>query len=198
MGGIETAVEECQAVLDDRQWSWAATLATHVLRVDPENDDAKRIKAEAFRQMGYLSMDSSSRNWYLTEARRLEGLIDLSWEGPMAYFAGGYATGEKNFLIKVLGINLNPEKAKGMNKTLSFNFVDTGDVETMAIHNCVAQSIRGPVDNPDVELRMPFTLIPAIGAGKMTVRSGIADGKIELVGSDVDLDSILDIFDMVI
>ncbi len=199
MGGVDAAVAECENVLGDEQWSWAATLATHVLRVDPENADATRIKAEAFRQMGYRSKDSSSRNWYLTEALRLEGKVgELPWAGGAMMLAGGYATGEKNYFIQVLGINLNPEKAKGVNKTLTFNFTDTGDVETMSIHSCVAQSIRGAIESPDVELKMPFALIPAIGVGQMTIKDGISAGQIEMAGSEADLDTIINCFDMVI
>ena len=112
--------------------------------------------------------------------------------------AGGYATGEKNYFIQVLGINLNPEKAKGVNKTLTFNFTDTGDVETMSIHSCVAQSIRGAIESPDVELKMPFALIPAIGVGQMTIKDGISAGQIEMAGSEADLDTIINCFDMVI
>ena len=196
MGGVDVALQECRNVLDDEQWAWAATLATHILRVDSEASDATLMKADAFRHMGYLSMDSSSRNWYLTEALRLEGSIELPWGAPASYLAGGYATSEKNFFIKVLGINLNPEKAKGMNKTLTFNFVDTGDIETMHINNCVARSIRGAIPNPDVELKMPFALVMAIGTGQMTFKGKIADGTIELIGNEADLDAILGIFDM--
>ncbi len=198
LGGVEAAVAECENVLGDSQWAWAATLATHVLRVDPENADATRIKAEAFRQMGYLSADSSSRNWYLVEALRLEGAVQAPWAGSPASLAAGYAASEKNFFIRVLGINIDPEKAKGVEKTLTFNFIDTGDVETMAIHNCVAQSIRGAVDNPDVELKMPFALITPIGVGKTTIKAEIAAGNIELVGSEADLDTIVGLFDMAI
>lgn len=196
MGGVSPALEECQRVLDDSQWAWAATLATHVLRVDPENADAKTIKAAAFRQMGYLSMDSSSRNWYLTEAINLENGEPLGWAGGPAALAGGLGSAEKNYIVRILGIYLNPEKAKGMDKTLTFNFVDTGDVETMRVVNCVARSVRGAIDSPDVELQMPFALLPAIVTGKATIKEKIDEGTIKLVGDASTLDSILGVFDM--
>lgn len=196
LGGVDAALAECRQVLDDSQWAWAATLATHVLRVQADNAEAKGIKAAAFRQMGYLSMDSSSRNWYLTEAINLETGEQLPWAGSPAALAGGLASAERNYIVRILGINLNPDRARGMDKTLTFRFTDTGDAETMRVVNCVARSIRGAADAPDVELQMPFALIPAIVAGQTTFKEKIGDGSIQLKGDAATLDSILGVFDM--
>lgn len=64
---------------------WAAELATYVARLDPDsclqNDvetpsrDACRVKAKAFRKLGTAEIDPNWRNWYLTSAIELEGVL---------------------------------------------------------------------------------------------------------------------------
>ncbi len=42
----------------------------------PENEEAKLLKAQAYRVLGWENPTSGSRNWYLTGARILEKQLD--------------------------------------------------------------------------------------------------------------------------
>ena len=60
----------------ERDYQWAAELASYLVRVDNDDMAARTVKAAAFRQLGYASMNINWRNWYLTSALELEGRLD--------------------------------------------------------------------------------------------------------------------------
>jgi alkyl sulfatase BDS1-like metallo-beta-lactamase superfamily hydrolase len=78
MGGVKQVVKEAQSAtaLGDNQWS--AELLTHVLRIEPDNRDARLLKASNLRQLAYAKTNINWRNWYLTSALELEGNLDRS------------------------------------------------------------------------------------------------------------------------
>jgi len=73
MGGRDKVVQEAAEALKSGDCQWAAELATYVIRIDNEDSEACRIKAEALRQLGYQTININWRNWYLTSAQELGG-----------------------------------------------------------------------------------------------------------------------------
>ena len=69
-------MEAARSAYKEQDFQWAAELATYLVRVDADNMEARNIKAAAFRQLGYASMNINWRNWYLTSAMELEGSLD--------------------------------------------------------------------------------------------------------------------------
>ena len=51
-------------------------MATYLLNAYPDNEEAKLLKAQAYRVLGWENPTSGSRNWYLTDARILEKQLD--------------------------------------------------------------------------------------------------------------------------
>ena len=65
-------MEAARNAYKEQDYQWAAELASYLIRVDAGNMEARNIKAAAFRQLGYASMNINWRNWYLTSALELE------------------------------------------------------------------------------------------------------------------------------
>ncbi len=78
IGGVDKVVEAATVVSANGDHQWSAELLTHVVRVDPSNVNALRLKAEDLRQIGYTVTNTNWRNWYMTSARELEGTLDHS------------------------------------------------------------------------------------------------------------------------
>lgn len=68
--------ETAERSLAAREYSWAAQLATYLLRQAPNDERCKTLKAKALRAMGQVTTASNTRSWYLTQARELEGVVD--------------------------------------------------------------------------------------------------------------------------
>lgn len=75
-GGADRMFEAAERSLAEREYSWAAQLATYLLRQSPDEERYKTLKAKALRAMGQATTASNTRSWYLTQARELEGLAD--------------------------------------------------------------------------------------------------------------------------
>ena len=69
-------------LLRRRHPQWAAELATYLVRVDHDDMEARIVKANSFRKLGYAQININWRNWYLTSAMELEGKIDMAKIGP--------------------------------------------------------------------------------------------------------------------
>lgn len=82
-GGADAIIEDTRVALDDNQYAWAAQLATYVLDTDPENADARALKAQALRKMGQVTQAANTRHWYTAKAWELEGKLDRSVVVPV-------------------------------------------------------------------------------------------------------------------
>jgi alkyl sulfatase BDS1-like metallo-beta-lactamase superfamily hydrolase len=79
---MDTGRAAARVALDDSDWCWAAELATLLVRLDVEDTDARSIKAEASRQLGYRTGNTTWRNAYLSAARELKRAYeDLPFAG---------------------------------------------------------------------------------------------------------------------
>ena len=78
MGGRDKVIENAKQsrLKGDNQWS--AELLTHIIRIDNNDTEARNIKAEDLRLIGYNMTNNNWRNWYMTSALELEGNLDYS------------------------------------------------------------------------------------------------------------------------
>ena len=78
MGGLKDVLNAAKKAAKAGDHQWAAELTTHLVRIDNNDMEARLIKAEALRQLGYGRTNNNWRNWYLTSAQELDGTIDFS------------------------------------------------------------------------------------------------------------------------
>ena len=76
MGGRDRVLSEAKQAMDAGDAQWAAELSTYLIRVNHEDRDARAVKAAAFRKLGYASINTNWRNWYLASAHELDGTLD--------------------------------------------------------------------------------------------------------------------------
>lgn len=196
MGGSDNVILAAQDALEDKQYAWAATLATYVLRGDdPENAAAKAVKAQAFRKMGQVTYATNTRHYYTTSALVLEGKLDIPRTVPTN--PARVATSPRDMWLDQLRVSLDPERALGMDTFLTTTFTDENVSKTMHIRNCVGCITDQPAEGKSgVELRMPYEVMGLLLTKAAEFDALLAEGKIELVGSADDLEKIRSIFDL--
>jgi alkyl sulfatase BDS1-like metallo-beta-lactamase superfamily hydrolase len=75
-GGAESLLHQASQAIESGSYDdlrWAAELAATLVRANPNNDAARQMKAQAFINLGYRTVNINWRNWYLTAARELQG-----------------------------------------------------------------------------------------------------------------------------
>ena len=70
-GGQAPVAARARAAFARRQFQLAAELIDYVLAVDPENRDAKNLKAQALSELGERQISANARNFYLSSAQYL-------------------------------------------------------------------------------------------------------------------------------
>ena len=75
-GGAEVLLERAEQVLLEKRYNLAAKLAAYALADNPDNPEARQIKATALRKMAQATPTGiQTRNFLLHEALELEGKI---------------------------------------------------------------------------------------------------------------------------
>ena len=75
-GGADGLVKAARDALAEHKHAWAAELASHSIRLDPDSTAAKQIKADALRALGRRQLNPNARSYYLTQALELEGKVE--------------------------------------------------------------------------------------------------------------------------
>ena len=73
-GGVENLRNAAREALNDGDGAdaqWAAQLTDRLLALDPSDEAAKRLKADALTELARRSVTATARNYYLTIARGL-------------------------------------------------------------------------------------------------------------------------------
>jgi alkyl sulfatase BDS1-like metallo-beta-lactamase superfamily hydrolase len=58
-------------------WSWALKLTSLLMQLDPNDADARKIRADAARAMGQHTASANARGFYITEALAMENKLKL-------------------------------------------------------------------------------------------------------------------------
>ncbi len=168
MGGPSTVFKEAKKSADEGDHQWAAELATHLVRIDHRNWDARKLKAEALRQIGYGHTNNNWRNWYLTSAQELDGSIDhskaIELQAPDLLRA--FPTAE---LINGLRFRLAAEKTLNVNMTFGIRLPDVKEEYGLEIRRGVVQFHETLPNNVNVLLEISRTALINILLGKVEI-----------------------------
>ncbi|MEA2000783.1 MAG: alkyl sulfatase dimerization domain-containing protein [Actinomycetota bacterium] len=136
MGGSGTTLDAAKAAHADGDHQFAAELAQLVVRAEPDNEDAKLVKAAALRARGYRELNPIARSWYLTGALELEGAVD-----PNAILAAMMGMlGSEETARNVVGAwryKLNAAAADDERLSVGIRVTGTGDEMTVYLRNSV-------------------------------------------------------------
>ncbi|MFV0466928.1 MAG: alkyl sulfatase dimerization domain-containing protein [Lachnospiraceae bacterium] len=192
-GGADMVMEQAKATLEDKQYSWAAQLATYVMYVEPENEEAIQLKADALRAMGQLAPATTSRNYYLSQARELEGVLDYS--RGVAVSADKLLSAPRDTFLKMLRVSIDPEKSSEIDRTFKVTFTDKQDSYGLIIRNGVGQVVYDP-ESADVEMKLPYDTLISVLVGEKNFSESIQSGEIVIEGDMEVFQEIMSAFDI--
>ncbi|MGH1548562.1 alkyl sulfatase dimerization domain-containing protein [Leifsonia poae] len=187
MGGRDAVVSEAKRVAEAGDHQWAAELLRHVVRVDPGDEEARKLKADALRRIGYTTPNSNWRNFYLTAARELDGSIDYSLAVNINA-PDQIAAMPAPALFEGLRFRIDPEKAEGVESSAGIRFTDTGDEMGLLVRNGVVETTKSIPDGPSFVAELPKAA--ALGMLFVDLYGGLAkavdDGQATLTEGGLD------------
>ena len=189
--------DEAENALVDGEYQWALELADMLLALDPENDAAKNIKAEAADQLSKYQLASNDYYFYKTVAGELRNEIDVDPSTPNRVTPEQLEATPMKAIMKSLPVNLNTEKAIETDKKIIFKFSDLNDVFSLHIRRGVAQLSFTEIEESDLIVITDQQSLKEIFAGLKNIASislALTDGTIEVEGGKMEFLKTLSLF----
>jgi alkyl sulfatase BDS1-like metallo-beta-lactamase superfamily hydrolase len=194
-GGQPQLLAAAEKALQDQRHRWAAELAGQLLHLDPDMEQAKRLKAAALRALGQRSISSNGRNYYLTQARELESLVEpeigMQLNEDVRSLVNSIPIG--NFMAS-MPVRLDPEKSADIDMLVGFHFPDVDESYTIHVRRGVAEFQRSFPEEPNVAISVDSEVWREIVVGFRNPAIAFASGDVQVQGSTLDLIAFLRLF----
>jgi alkyl sulfatase BDS1-like metallo-beta-lactamase superfamily hydrolase len=200
MGGRDKVLETAFEAFKNDDPQWAAELTTFLVRIDKEDMDARNVKAGAYRKLGYASMNSNWRNWYLMSAYELDGTLDGMGLKMSAKYVFSSADVLKSFptdlWVKEWTTRLDPKKCLDVNMTLVFNITDKNQTFGLEIRRGVCQYHPQMAEKFDVTLNFEREVLEEMIMEESSIEQKVEEGKIQVEGNKEDVSRFFGYFDI--
>jgi alkyl sulfatase BDS1-like metallo-beta-lactamase superfamily hydrolase len=195
MGGFDAALAKAKADYAKGEFRWVAEVANHLVFADPKNEEARKLAADTYEQLGYLAEAATWRNSYLFAAHELRhGLPKLGGRSGVAPDA--LAALPLDVFFDLLAVRLNGPKANGKRAVLNWVFTDTAQVFVLNLENsALTQRFGARAENADATLTLTRKTLNEIMMQQTTFPEAVGAGKIKIEGNGAKLLELLSLFD---
>ena len=197
-GGLNATLGKIKRSLDNGENSWAAELSTYLIYAFPDNREAKLLKADALRKLGWENPTSWGRNWYLTQANILDGKINSSTLQRLP------STNVVDQVLPTLSIDdllfnmlfkLDPAKSPDDDLILGIYLNDTGEGFTLEIRNDVVEYEDSFPEEYNISLYTDSDTLKEVLVGKAKLLDKIITKKVSIDGDIRDFTKFVRSFD---
>ena len=142
-------------------YRWAAEILKHIVLNNPQNQQAKDLLANTYRQLGYAAEASTWRNFFLVGAQELQNNVPLQNTSDPSDLL--IHTPTERFL-EAMATNLDVENLKNENQCINLVLSDTQENFSLWVENSVMQFKRYDeskdlaLDCPTLTLTKPLYL----------------------------------------
>ncbi|MFN7999472.1 MAG: alkyl sulfatase dimerization domain-containing protein [Acidobacteriota bacterium] len=186
MGGRDAVLKAAQTAADNGDHQWAAELLTHLIRLNPNDQEACKRKAHALRQLAYKTQNTNWRNWYITSARELDGTMNKAVAaGAMSSLAAPEIMQQlpPGKFFEALTVRLDPLKSADVHLTAAFRITDTAQSYALEIRRGVAQLHEMAPPSAEVTLHLTQAQMQRIIARQTTFANLLQAGEIRADGN---------------
>ncbi|HMM42304.1 MAG TPA: alkyl sulfatase dimerization domain-containing protein [Thermomicrobiales bacterium] len=199
MGGRDAVVAAAEQAHAGGDYRWTAEILTHLLRMAPDDRQARELKADALRQLGYQASNPIWRNNYLVAAKELDGTLDQA--GIVATIRSlanpdVAATMSIPLLLRALATRLNPARSEGLYIHAGFHCTDSGASYGFAVRSDVADALAEAPAGASLVIETTEPALRSLLAGRVAWQRAVEDGAATLTsGSEEDVERFWSVFD---
>jgi alkyl sulfatase BDS1-like metallo-beta-lactamase superfamily hydrolase len=194
MGGRNKVLAAATNALKKKEYAWAAQLVNYLYRLDPQDKEARKIKAEALRQMAYVSTGANDRAHLMSQALALEDKVKVPRLIPPAPEA---IIAAPTTFVDHFRVRIDPEKSGNTDKVLRFDFAK-GESAGLHIRRAVAEFIPSPNKyhrKPDITLAMSEETWVKLYVSQATPEDLIKSGEVKVTGDAAEAARMINLFD---
>ncbi|WOK36098.1 alkyl sulfatase dimerization domain-containing protein [Sphingomonas sp. C3-2] len=178
MGGRDKVLATAAKAFETNDAQWAAELTTMLIAMNREDMDARRLKAAAFRKLGYATYNSSRRGFYLMGALELEG--KLKTEGLTARYmnADNIRKMPVGLMLEQLRYRVDPKRAGKQDLRVALTLPGEAQPWLLELRNSTMKYRPGPAGDLPV-VALDRAALGALVAGADTVPALAKAGSIK-------------------
>ena len=185
--GVEKAFSAAQTAFDQGDFRWAAELLNHLVMADASNQQAKRLLATIYDQLGYQSEAATWRNAYLTAAQELRQGPPTQGVSKAQMLEMLQRVPTERFL-EAMAAALNGPAAAEKDYKINLVLTDSGEQYVLWLENSVLHFRRAaPEADANATLSLTSQLFVKIIAGVAGVKDTIFSDELAISGSKIDL-----------
>lgn len=193
MGGSAKILAKSKELMAQGKYLHATEILNRLVFAEPNNQEARRMLADAFEQLGYIAESSSIRNTFLQGAFELRnglpGGIPARSTGPDVIRA---MTTEQ--WLDFLGISIDPKRADGIHFVMNLITPDNGEKFVVEMSNGTLTNIKGfQADKPDLTVTINRSDLNQVMMGLKTFDDLIREGKATFEGDRSGFDRMKEI-----
>jgi alkyl sulfatase BDS1-like metallo-beta-lactamase superfamily hydrolase len=149
MGGRDAVVRAAREAHERGDHQWCAELLTWAIRVDPDDREARALKADALRRLAYGQTSINWRNFQLTAAKELDGTLDAS---RYDLSRGAEILGRLPLVnvLENLATRIDADRTRDVRRTLALRATDTKRDYGLEIRRGVVEVHRALPPHADV------------------------------------------------
>ncbi len=190
MGGSARIIAKGKALIAQGKYLHATEILNKLVFAEPRNQEARRLLADAFEQLGYQAESTSVRNTFLQGAFELRnglpGGVPVRSSVPDVIRA--MSTEQ---WLDFLGISMDPKKAEGMRFTINLVTPDNGEKYLIELSNATLTNIKGQqAKNPDLTITLDRAELNRIMMGVASFDDLIKAGKARFDGDRKPFDQL--------
>lgn len=150
-GGEAELMKHAEEALKNNEYQTALQLTGHLVRLKPNNQQAKDIRVKALISLGEREANPNARHYYLTEALEIrDGFLARETGRPTPKLLHDFPL--KGY-FESLAVNLDPEASADVNKIVGMKFPDINQGYTIHVRHGVAEiRPRSPEEIDGMEL----------------------------------------------
>jgi alkyl sulfatase BDS1-like metallo-beta-lactamase superfamily hydrolase len=194
MGGRAKVLEAARAALDKKEYAWAAKLANQLYLIDQQDKDARQLKADALRQMAYVSTGANDRAHLMSQALSLEGKTTIARLIPPA---PAFIVATPTIYVDFFRVRIDPLKSDQTDKFVRFRFSD-GTTAGLHVRRAVAEFVLDPDEyyrKPDFTLAMTGETWVKVYLSQAMPEDLIKNGEIKVTGDANEAARVINLFD---
>ncbi|MCP5171108.1 MAG: SCP2 sterol-binding domain-containing protein [Pseudomonadales bacterium] len=198
-GGVDAVINRGRKAMAAKQYNLVAKLMSYALSVEPDNTEAKQLKADVLRKMAQTTRSGiQTRNFLLTEACELEGKIPAPQRPEKAPLTNMHpatvANSSPATIVKLMENHFNPEGVEQLSATVLIHFTDQGVGYGLAIRNGAVEFLAQAPADSDMQIRLPFSDWALVATGQCTLQALTADGIAEVSGEKSVVDAVMNAY----
>lgn len=180
-GGKDRLIMEARNALDDEEFQWAAEIADMLLVTEPDDAEAREIKAESLFRLGEASHNSIARSYYFSQSQELRGRLEPS--KPLKIDAEYAHTIDIDLIFSNLPIYFDPDAGANKRITGAFKMTDTGETYRAIVRQGVLEVRPGLPQDPDFIINIDSNAFKELMLGVSKPINLLTSGRMKVGGS---------------